>query len=353
MLRLLACVASVVALVAATITGCADAHQANGAPVIYPVGLRQVEFVDRGSAEGERHLALNVFYPAGPVPEGAKPFPMPMFTNLNFHPNLTPAVDGKRRPLILFSHGRGSNGLFYAWFAQTLASRGFIVAALNHYRANTYDSSIVYLANKLWQRPRDLTLTADFLLADPFWSPLIDTNRIGVAGHSQGGFTSLWIGGARVNADRFLAFQRHWTNNLAVPAELRNQMPLDPVPALNVADHRIKAAFAMAPGIIKDFGMDEEGLRQLTRPTYITVGAADTQTPPAENAEFAANNIPGAQLAVIPGAVDHEIFVNECDQSGRDELPEACIDAPGIDRAAIHREVADAAVEFFGAHLGA
>jgi len=342
--RLLGCIASIIVVVAATITACANDHRANGAPVIYPVGIRQVEF-------GERHLALNVFYPAEPAPEGAKPFPMPMFTGLNFYPDLKPAVDGKRRPLILFSHGRGSNGLHYAWFAQKLASRGFIVAALNHYRANTYDTSIVYLANKLWQRPRDLSLTVDFLLADPFWSPLIDADRIGVAGHSQGGFTSLWIGGARVNADRFLAFQQHWKNNLSLPADLRNQMPLDPAPALNVADPRIKAAFAMAPGIIKDFGMDEDGLRQMKTPAYLTVGAADTQTPPAENAEFAADHIPGAELVVIPGA-DHEIFVNECDQGGRDELPEACIDAPGVDRAAIHRQVSDAAAEFFGAHLG-
>ncbi|WP_445170279.1 alpha/beta hydrolase family protein [Mycolicibacterium sp. Dal123E01] len=353
MLRFLACIASVIVLVAATITACADDHQANGAPVTYPVGLRQLEFVDRASGDGERHLALNVFYPAEPAPEGAKPFPMPLFTNLNFYADLAPAPNGKRRPLILFSHGRGSNGLFYAWFAQRLASRGFIVAALNHYRANTYDSSVIYLANKLWQRPRDLTLTADFLLADPFWSPLIDDNRIGVAGHSQGGFTSLWIGGARVNADRFLAFQTQWKNNLSVPADLRDQMPLDPTPALNVADPRIRAAFAMAPGDIKVFGMDENGLRQMNTPAYLTVGAGDTWTPAESNAGFAAANIPGAQLNVIPGDVGHDIYINECDQEGRDTLSEACIDAPGIDRAAIHREVADAAVEFFTAKLGA
>ncbi|MBB3754429.1 putative dienelactone hydrolase [Mycolicibacterium sp. BK634] len=345
MQRFLARIALVVLLVAATSTGCADDRQAHGAPVTYPVGLRQLEF-------GERHLALNIFYPAQPAPEGAKPFPMPMFTNLSFYPDLAPAVDGKRRPLILFSHGRASNGLFYAWFAQKLASRGFIVAALNHYRANTYDASIVYLANKLWQRPLDLSLTADFLLADPFWSPLIDANRIGVAGHSQGGFTSLWIGGARVDADRFLAFQQHWKNNLSVPADLREQMPLDPAPALNVADPRIKAAFAMAPGDIKAFGMDEDGLRQMTTPAYLTVGAHDTWTPVESNAGFAAAHIPGAQLNVIPGDVGHDIYINECDQEGRDTLSEACIDAPGIDRAAIHREASDAAIAFFGAHLG-
>ena len=107
---------------------------------------------------------------------------------------------------------------------------------------------------------------------------------------------------------------------------------------------RVKAVFAMAPGIIKAFGMDEEGLKQLDVPAYITVGEGDTQTPPKENAEFAAKYIPRAELVVIPGAVDHEIFVNECDDEGKEEFPEACKDAAGVDRAAIHEEVGKAAL---------
>src|SRR5262249_49082639 len=164
---------------------------------------------------------------------------MPFFTGLELYKDAEPASDATKRPLVMFSHGRGSNGLYYAWFAEFLAARGYIVAALNHYRANTYDSTIAYLANRLWQRPRDISLTVSFLLNDPFWGGLIDENRIGVAGHSQGGFTALWVAGAKIN-------------------------------------QRIKAAFAMAPGIVQAFGMDEGGLRQLKVPAYITVGAADT-----------------------------------------------------------------------------
>jgi hypothetical protein len=49
--------------------------------------------------------------------------------------------------------------------------------------------------------------------------------------------------------------------------------------------------------------------------------------------------------------VDHEIFVNECDEEGKDEFPEACIDAPGVDRAAIHKSIGEAALTFFGKEL--
>jgi predicted dienelactone hydrolase len=227
----------------------------------YPVGIRQLEFVDQ-----DRHIALAVFYPAVLRDRAAPQFTMPFFANLGSYRDVEVASAGAPFPLVVFSHGRGSNGLYYAWFAEFLAARGYIVAALNHYRANTWDSTIAYLANKLWQRPRDVGLTISFLLNDPFWAKSIDAGRIGVAGHSQGGFTALWIGGATVNADKYLAFQRGWRNNAMVPDHLRRELPLDAGPALDVADKRVKAVFAMAPGIVQAFGMDEAGLRQLTVP---------------------------------------------------------------------------------------
>jgi predicted dienelactone hydrolase len=310
---------------------------------LHPVGVREVEFHDAG-----RTVALFLFYPAQ---SGGRPFTMPFFTNLNLQEEAPLDLAGGKRPLVMLSHGRGSNALSYAWFAEHLAARGYIVAAINHYRANTYDSNIVYLANRLWQRPVDIGLAISFLLRDAVWGQQIDPARIGIAGHSQGGFTSLWIGGARVNAEKYRAFQTGWHNNRMVPEHLRRELEVDPTPALDVRDQRVKAAFAMAPGILQAFGMDEAGLRQMQVPAYITVGARDTQAPPGPNAEFAAKYIPRAELAVIPGLVDHEIFVNECNNEGRDEFPEACIDAPGVDRAAIHKSVGEAAIKFFGKWL--
>jgi predicted dienelactone hydrolase len=148
---------------------------------LHPVGLRQLEFVD-----GDRHLALTVFYPAS-RDGGGRPFTTPFFTNLNLQQDAPADSDSARLPLVMFSHGRGSNGLLYAWFGEYLAARGYIVAALNHYRANTYDANIAYLANKLWQRPVDIGLAISFLLRDEGWRQAIDPGRIGVAGHSQGG----------------------------------------------------------------------------------------------------------------------------------------------------------------------
>ena len=102
------------------------------------------------------------------------------------------------------------------------------MAIVYHFRANTYDSSALYVRNRIWQRPHDLTLDISFLLQDKVWGSHIDARRIGAAGHSQGGFTSLWIGGAKVNPDLFLKYQRGWKNNEMVPAYIREQMKLDP-----------------------------------------------------------------------------------------------------------------------------
>ena len=220
-----------------------------------------------------------------------------------------------------------------------------------HYRANTFDSSALYLRNRIWRRPRDISLNITHLLQDKVWGPHIDADRIGIAGHSQGGFTTLWIGGANVNPGLFLTYQRRWKENESLPAYLREQMQVDAEPTRDLRDDRVKAAFAMAPGDIQGFGMDEAGLRRMAIPGYIIVGAGDTTTPPKENAEFAAKYIPYARLDILPGPVGHEIFTNECDQIGRDNYPESCIDPPSVDRGKLHAYIGNAALQFFDANL--
>ena len=131
----------------------------------YPVGIRQVEFTD--AHYGPRTLSMAVFYPAVIDDSSAKPFVMPFFTRLTLYKDAEIAFDSDKLPLVMLSHGRGSTGLSYAWFAQTLAAHGYIVAAPYHWRANSYDSTVAYLANKLWQRPVDVSLDIDFLLRIP------------------------------------------------------------------------------------------------------------------------------------------------------------------------------------------
>jgi len=92
-----------------------------------PVGMRQLEFRDR-----DRRLSLTVFYPAEKTGE-ADLFAMPFYVGLELHREAPLLMPRTRRPLVMLSHGRGSNALVYAWFAQYLAARGYVVAAIDHY----------------------------------------------------------------------------------------------------------------------------------------------------------------------------------------------------------------------------
>jgi predicted dienelactone hydrolase len=316
-------------------------------PAPYPVGMTQVQYVDPSDG---RKLNYMLIYPAAPDAD-TTPVKLFLSTNLHLYQDAPFAADGLKHPLVMFSHGAGGNGAGYAWFGEKLAARGYIVALLYHYRANTYDSSALYVRDRLWQRPRDISKDITHLLEDKVWGPRIDQDRIGVAGHSQGGFTALWIGGAEVDPGRFEAYQKRWKENVSVPAYLRDEMEVDAEPALHVRDDRVKASFAMAPGDIQGFGMDEAGLRKMAIPAYLIVGAGDTTTPAKDNAAFAAKFIPDAKLDILPGKVGHEIFLNECDEIGRDNYPEACIDAPGIDRTKLHDYIAGEALKFFDAKL--
>jgi predicted dienelactone hydrolase len=75
----------------------------------YPVGMKQIEYVDPSDG---RHLALAMFYPAMPPATSAVPYRMRFFTNLNFYVDAPIVANEAKRPLVLFSHGHGSNGLY-------------------------------------------------------------------------------------------------------------------------------------------------------------------------------------------------------------------------------------------------
>ncbi|MBV9907127.1 MAG: hypothetical protein JOY52_06135 [Hyphomicrobiales bacterium] len=312
---------------------CFFAPAAAGEEGLFAAGMTQVEF--RDPADGTRPIDFLLIYPASPD-KAATPTELPLSANLRLFRDAVFAPGERKRPLVVFSHGAGGNASGHAWFGEYLAERGYVVAMAYHYRANTFDTSALYMRNQLWRRPLDLSLIITHLLQDPVWGPRLDPDRIGVAGHSQGGFTALWIGGAEVDPALFEAYQRAWKSNYALPAYLRDAMEVDAGPTGHVRDGRVKAAFAMAPGDLKGFGMDEAGLVKMKIPAYLIVGAGGKTTPIADNAGFAAKFISNAHLDVLAGTVGHEIFGNECDDVGRDNYPDACVDAPGVNRARLH-----------------
>src|SRR5262249_3725944 len=86
------------------------AQGAQGSSATFPVGIRELDYI--APHGGSRHRALGLFYPAAIRERSAPPFVIPFFTNLNLYKDAEAAFGGSKHPLVMFSHGRGSNGLY-------------------------------------------------------------------------------------------------------------------------------------------------------------------------------------------------------------------------------------------------
>src|SRR6186713_2372222 len=101
-------------------------------------------------------------------------------------------------PLILFSHGTGGGRLTVEWFCAGLASKGYIVAAVDHF-GNTFDNPIPIQFVTFWERPQDIRFILDQLLGTNDILSHLDVNKIGAAGFSLGGYTAITLAGAKMD----------------------------------------------------------------------------------------------------------------------------------------------------------
>lgn len=99
-----------------------------------------------------------------------------------------PMLEG-RFPLVTLSHGTGGSAEIMSWLARDLASRGYIVAGVNHPGNNAVEPYTAEGFMLWWERARDVSAVIDLVLADPPIGPHIDANRIGAMGFSLGGYT--------------------------------------------------------------------------------------------------------------------------------------------------------------------
>ncbi|GAA2966345.1 lipase [Actinokineospora diospyrosa] len=194
----------------------------------YPVGTREVHAVDPGRADPwvpqrRRELMLTVSYPAaragGPrapwLPSGVAA----AFTQLAASPEflglpagtvdwtsvrrravLDAAPARGRWPVVLFSPGFAGPREFYADKVDDLASRGYVVVSMSH----TFESAAVQFPDGRVEYGRadvgngaDKKKAIDTRVADTRFVldrladlSFADTSRIGMAGHSYGGYTT-------------------------------------------------------------------------------------------------------------------------------------------------------------------
>jgi predicted dienelactone hydrolase len=336
----------------------------------YRVGMttREVkpagDFDWRGSSA--RSLKVTIWYPARPDAEEvaieAPPHAL-LWQADRAAVDAPPAGAKHGHPLVVLSHGSGGSGMMLAWLGAALARRGFVAAAVNHPGNSFEDVNTVEGFALRWERALDLKAVIDGVLADPALGEIVDGRRIGAAGVSLGGFTVMEIAGGRTDRTEFQRFCAGHPEACRPPpdhagvkeqVEARERSDARFRAALQHAgdsyrDERVRAVFAMAPAYGHSFV--PASLAAISIPVRIVVGDADRAAPAETNARYFAQSIRGARLDVLTGGVGHHVFNDLPTERGKKALPALAVDAPGVDRAAIHERVARMAVEFFGEAL--
>ncbi|MCP5060185.1 MAG: hypothetical protein GY937_26085 [bacterium] len=254
----------------------------------WAVGHRESVIVD--ADRGDRPLPLRVWYPVDPGDEGSTLAFYPLILGLGLTSDVateSPPVSSRRkRPLIVFSHGSGGFNIQSIQLCETLASHGFIVAAPDHTGNTVLDfqnGTDVPFEQSAHDRPLDISFVIGHLIkrsrtAGDTFEGRVRGHRVGVAGHSFGGYTALAMASG-------------------VP-----DVPPDP---------RVTAIMPIAPasGILTD-----AELQSIQSPTLLLSGTFDTTTP-IDQETIRPHELIGSSSvyrADIVGA-DHFHFANICD----------------------------------------
>ena len=246
-----------------------------------------------------------------------------------------------RFPLLIFSHGMSSLPELYLWLFEGLAARGFVVAGVAHPRDNYNDKSGSFGDAELVERARHVTALIDGVLGDTLLASSIDASRIGIVGHSAGGYTALLAAGARPDFTQFTG-----TRCRRGPSQPPDgpRFKHDPA-ALPVADPRIRAAAAMAPG----FGclFDRDGVTAIHVPVRFYQADDDEVLQSGFNATaFAVLFTPPAEVVHFANA-GHFVFLNTCPLIMSLFARDICRDPSGTDRDAVHRKLIVDLARFF------
>jgi predicted dienelactone hydrolase len=285
----------------------------------------------------------------------------PLFTAGRAAKDAPIAPSFNKFPLVALSHGTGGSALQMAWLGTYLASRGYIVVAVNHPGNNAVTGYTPQGFAEGWERARDISIAITGMLADPRFGNKIDPDRIGAAGFSYGGYTMMELAGATTDFSRIM----DWCDKAGgvcnppeMPDLLEKFKAIQQQPDVKQSvqhsgdsyrDLRVRAVFAIAPAVATAFS--PESLQKITIPVEIVAGGADKIAPPADNAQFFAANIKDAKLTILPGGVGHYTFLDVGTEAGKKLLPQLFVDNPGVDREAVHKQVAEMAADFFDQQL--
>ncbi|NEQ39331.1 MAG: alpha/beta hydrolase [Okeania sp. SIO3I5] len=190
-------------------------------------------------------------------------------------------------PVVVISHGLGSNGVNFESLAEHLASYGFAVALPQH-RGSNYEYIQKFLAgktkdmfqgNEFIDRPLDISFLLNELeqLNKYQFHGQLNLEKVGIFGHSFGAYTAFALAGAEINFNQL-------KQDCGPHMEVLNMSLLLQCRALelkpqkyNLKDDRIAAIFVLDPVNSSLFG--KAGMSQVKLPVLWGSGSEDKITP--------------------------------------------------------------------------
>ncbi len=266
----------------------------------YKVGVRTMNFVNREqinvlkSKAGvdpfyDRPLKVEVWYPAL-VPVGKNELstyqdflgaandstrPLIPFTFLGrAMRNAEPDLKQSSFPLVIVSHGYLGSRLLLTYLTENLASKGYIVVAIDHTESTYADAG--GFQSTLLNRAKDILFVLNQMemagrpTSKSFLAGLVDADNTALIGYSMGGYGVLNVAGAGYSQKLATFFTTITNGSKAI-----NGRTTDNAEFKASYDQRIKAVVAFAPWGMQRGVWDAEGLKGLKVPTFFVAGSQD------------------------------------------------------------------------------
>ncbi len=245
-------------------------------------------------------------------------------------------IKGGSYGLVIISHGSRGSHLGHRDTAAYLAKRGFMVVTLLHPKNNFQDDSAGRTLNNLVNRPRHVSKALDYLLNDWEHRDYINSDAIGVIGHSMGGYTALSLVGGTPNT---AYLERHCTQykiDTAFCGDKGNPVwHADNSQVIaDTHDPRIKSAVLLAP-LTVPFG-SKQALENVAAPILMYRAEKDAILRFPYHVEAVNNYLPIKPTYRIVENAGHFSFLAPFPERIKVEVGEVAHDPEGFDRTKFH-----------------
>ena len=266
----------------------------------YNVGVRTLDFVNNGqinilqSKDGidplyNRPLQAEVWYPAikpvaqkelttyvdyvGSPMDSTRPVAPFTFAGRALR-NAAPDVKPVAFPLVIVSHGYPGSRVLLTYLTENLASKGYIVVAIDHTESTHADQQ--GFTSTLLNRSKDILFILNQVAkaaipgSNSFLAGLADVNNTALIGYSMGGYGVLNVAGAGYSNQLAGVF-----SSMAGGSKALQERTIGNAVFNASVDKRIKAVVGFAPWGMQRGVWDAAGLARVEVPVFLVAGNMD------------------------------------------------------------------------------